>query len=129
MDAGSRRFAWLRRKRVLKVAEARKPRKNRSGIFSAVTLGAGAIATLLALFGIGPFAVQALVVNFGQGGSTPIAASAFFPTPSPQHKIVNVYDPPSSAGGGDDAAPAPKPTPSPGATPRPTPSPSPHPDN
>jgi hypothetical protein len=125
MDAGSRRFAWLRRKRALKVAEARKPRKNRSGTFSAVTLGAGAIATLLALFGIGPFAVQALVVNLGQGGSTPISASAFFPTPSPQHKIVNVYDPPRS-GGGDNATPTP--TPSPGATPRATPSPSPHPD-
>ncbi len=126
MDAGSRRFAWLRRKRALKVAEARKPRKNRSGTFSAVTLGAGAIATLLALFGIGPFAVQALVVNLGQGGAPPIAASAFFPTPSPLHRIVNVYDPPSGGGGGDDAAP--RPTPSPGATPGPTPSPSPRPD-
>jgi hypothetical protein len=123
MEAGSRRFGWFRRKPALKVAEARKPRKNRSGTFSAVTLGAGAIAFLFALFGIGPFAVQALVVNLGQGSTTPIAAGAFFPTPSPQHKIVNVYDPPSSSGptSGPSSSPSPSPTPQGHPTPSPTP--------
>ncbi len=125
MSSGWRRFGWLRRKRALKVAEARKPRRNSSATFSAVTLGAGAIAFLLALFGMGPFAVQALVINLNQGSSTPIAASAFFPTPKPQHKVVNVYDPPPPNGPGTNSTP--RATGSPSAPPGTSPSPSPTP--
>jgi hypothetical protein len=128
MNADSWRFGWFRRKRALKVAEARKPRKNRSGSFSALTFGAAAIAILLALFGVGPFAVQALVVNLGSGAPTNIAASSFFPSPSPQHKVVNVYDP-APAGGGDDHHSNPGPQASPSPNPHPSASPSPHPDD
>jgi hypothetical protein len=114
---------WFRTRRKLKVAEARKPRKNRTGTFSAVTLGAAAIAFLLALFGVGPFAVQTLVIDFGPGNSAPLAASAVFPSVSPVQKIVNVYESPRPRA----PAPLPRPASSPSSHAQPSQSPSPRP--
>lgn len=107
---------WFGTRRQLKVAKAREPRKNRTGTFSTVTLGAAAIAFLLALFGVGPFAAQALVIDFGRGSGGALPASAVFPTVSPVQKIVDTYDSPRPA-------PAPKTAPKP--APRPSPSPTP----
>lgn len=100
---------WFGARRQLKVAKAREPRKNRTATFSTLTLGAAAIAFLLALFGVGPFAAQALVIDFGPGSGGPLPASAVFPTVSPVQKIVDTYD-------------SPRPAPAPRQAPRPSPS-------
>jgi predicted lipid-binding transport protein (Tim44 family) len=120
MDLESLLPSWLAallpRRRRLKVATAREPGKNRGGTFSAVTFGAATIAFILALFGIGPFAVQELVVTFASS-SGQIPASQVFPSVAPTHKVVNVYDPPKQQ-------PAASPRPSSTASPAPSPSPS-----
>jgi hypothetical protein len=108
--------ALLPRRRVLKVAHAREHGKNRSGTFTVLTFAAAAAAFILALFGVGPFAVQALVVNFSNGQ---IPASEVFPAVSPTHQTVVVYTPPAQA-------PQPKPTSRPAPSPSPSPSPREH---
>jgi hypothetical protein len=105
--------AVMPRRRALKVAHARERGKNRSGTFTFVTFGAATAAFILALFGVGPFAVQALVVNFSNGQ---IPASQVFPAVSPQQKTVVVYDPPKKT------QPQPKPTSNPKPVPQPSPS-------
>ena len=107
--------SMLPRRRHLKLAVAREKGKNRSGTFTVLTFGAAAVAFMLALFGVGPFAVQALVVTFAAGDG-PIPASAVFPAVQPTHKTVIVYDPPKSA----PASPRPAPSPRPSAKPSPT---------
>lgn len=116
LDFGWVPTRWFRGRRKLKVAEARKPRKNRTGTFSAITLGTAAIAFLLALFGVGPFAVQAVVFDFGPASGGPLSAAQVFPTVSPVQKIVDVYQTPPPAR-------APRPAPAPAPRPNPTPPP------
>src|SRR5947209_5048806 len=86
--------ALLPRRRRLKVAVAREKGNNRSGTFTILTFSASAVAFVLALVGVGPFAVQAVVVNFASGQ---IPASDVFPAVSPTTKTVVVYDPPRAA--------------------------------
>ena len=109
--------ALLPRRRHLKVAVAREKGKNRSGTFTVITFGAAAAAFTLAIFGIGPFAVQEIVASFSSGQ---ISASEVFPAVSPTTKTVVVYDPPKSQPG-TNPKPAPGPT-TPKASPRPQPS-------
>lgn len=119
---------WRRPSRP--VPRERKPQRNRSGRFLLLTLGSGAIAALLAL------AIEGIPVVMSQltaPGSPPqLDAANLFPTPSPQHKTVDVYDPAPRGTGGEHAGPSPsprntpRPSPSPGGggvSPRPTPSP------
>jgi hypothetical protein len=121
MDLESWLPAWLAalmpRRRVLKVAHARERGKNRSGTFTVLTFGAAAAAFVLALFGVGPFAVQALVVDFSNGQ---IPASEVFPAVSPQQKTVVVYSPPAQVAAPPAPKPSPKPAPSPTRSPRPS---------
>lgn len=106
--------ALLPRRRHLKVAVAREKGKNRSGTFTVITSGAAGAAFTLALFGIGPFAVQEIVASFASGQ---IPASEVFPAVSPTTKTVVIYDPPKSAGNPKPApAPSPRPNPSPSPT-------------
>ena len=106
--------ALLPRRRQLKVAVAREKGKNRSGTFTVITFAAAATSFMLALFGVGPFAVQALVFSFASGQ---IPASQVFPAVSPTQQTVVVYDPPKST----QPPSYPKPAPSPKPTSRPTP--------
>lgn len=125
MDLESRLPWWLARllprRRRLKVAVARQKGKNRSGTFTILTFGAAATAFVLAFVGVGPFAVQAIVVNLASGQ---IPASAAFPAPSPTTKTVIVYDPPKAAPATSNPKPSPAASPkaSPKPSPRPTPS-------
>lgn len=120
MDIESWLPSWaaslLPRRRHLKVAVAREKGKNRSGTFTVITFGAAAAAFTLAIFGIGPFAVQEIVASFSSGQ---IPASEVFPAVSPTTRTVVVYDPPKSTGN-------PKPAPSQNPSPRPSPSPTHH---
>ena len=124
--------SWLARlvprRRHLKVAVAREKGKNRSGTFTVLTFSAAGVAFVLALFGVGPFAVQALVVSFSSGQ---VAASDVFPAVSPTVKTVVVFDPPKPAPAGNPPKASPSPSPSPSRSPRPShsPWPSPPPDN
>ncbi len=127
MDLESLLPAWLAsrlpRRRQLKVAVARGPARNRSATFTVVTFGAAAIAFVLALFGIGPFAVQELVVTFASSSSQ-IPASQVFPSVAPTHRVVTVYDPPKQQpASSPKAAPSPSPRPSPSPTHRSSPPP------
>ena len=116
MDLESWLPSWLAtvlpRRRHLKVAVAREKGKNRSGTFTVITFGAAAVAFTLAIFGVGPFAVQEIVASFSSGQ---IPASQIFPAVSPTTKTVIVYDPPKSTGN-PKPAPSPKPNPSPSPT-------------
>ena len=122
MDLESRLPWWLARllprRRRLKVAVARQRGKNRSGTFTILTFGAAATAFVLAFVGVGPFAVQAIVVNLASGQ---IPASAAFPVPSPTTKTVIVYDPPRAAPSTSNPRPAPAPSSRPNPSPQPTP--------
>lgn len=119
MDLESRLPSWLARllprRRRLKAAVARERGKNRSGTFTVITFAASAAAFVLALVGVGPFAVQAVVVNFESGQ---IPASQAFPAVSPTTKTVVVYDPPKSV---PTSNPKASPSPSPSRSPRPQP--------
>jgi hypothetical protein len=117
---------WPRPSRA--VPRERKPQQNRSGRFLLLTLGSGAIAALLAL------AIEGLPVVMGQlipPTSTQLDATTLFPTPGPQHKTVDVYDPPPQgtereSGGAPTPRRTPIASPSPNddsGSPRPTPSP------
>jgi hypothetical protein len=107
-----------------------RPKKNRVFLFLLLTLGAGAVAELIALVGPGIVAdVEALAVDATRGHSTgPIAASTLFPPVPAQHKVVDVYDPaPASSTVPAPKAPVASPSPTPRATPTPRRSPSPRP--
>ena len=105
---------WRRRSRP--VPRERKPQRNRSGRFLLLTLGSGAVAALLAL------AIEGLPVVMGQlilPNSPPrLDATTLFATPGPQHKTVDVYDPPPQGSGREHEG-----TPTPGRTPSASPSP------
>jgi hypothetical protein len=107
--------------------EPRPPKRHRAWLFLLLTLGAGAISGILAL--IGP----AVVTDVGATITTHVAAtpdpqiqaSALFPPVGPQHKVIDVYDPPPPARAAPPAPPAaaphPSPSPEPRRSPRPTP--------
>ena len=114
--------------------EARPPKRNRAWLFLFLTLGAGAVSGILALVGPG------LVTDVGAAITTHVAATAepqiqastLFPPVGPQHKVIDVYDPPPPARAAPPAPPAaatphPSPSPEPRRSPRPTPSHSPRP--
>ena len=110
--------------------DARPPKRNRAWLFLLLTLGAGAVAGILALVGPG------LVTDVGAAITThvaaitnqPIQASTLFPPVGVQHKVVDVYDPPPPRRVAPPAPPPqPSPSPSPHRSPRPTPSHSPRP--
>ena len=128
MDLDSWLPSWLAavlpRRRQLKVAVARERGKNRSATFTVITFAAAATSFMLALFGVGPFAVQALVVSFSSGQ---IPASQAFPAVSPTTKTVIVYDPPRATQ--PPSNPRPSSAPSPKPSPRPTPHESPEPSD
>lgn len=128
-----------------------KPKKSRVFLFFLLTLGAGALAEMIALVGPGILAdVEALVTDTIQSNSNgQIAASTLFPPVPVQHKVVDVYDPPppraAAPAAPKAAAPpatpspsprvspsprrSPSPSPRPTTSPRPTPSPSPRPSS
>lgn len=84
------------RHRLVKVAAARerRPAGGRVVRFIVLSLGAGAIAALLAIL---LAVIPALIVlAFPTSDSTEVLASKLFPTPSPTTKVINVYDPPSA---------------------------------
>jgi hypothetical protein len=110
--------------------EPRPPKRSRAWLFLLLTLGAGAVSGILAL--VGP----ALVTDVGAAITThvpaatdpQIQASTLFPPVGPQHKVIDVYDPPAPARVAPPVAPPqPSPSPSPRRSPRPTPSHSPRP--
>lgn len=72
-------------------ARERQPAGNRVVRFIVLSLGAGAIAALLALT---IAIIPALMVLAFPTDTPQILATALFPTPSPVQKVVTVYDPP-----------------------------------
>ena len=111
--------------RIVSTDARRQPSKNRTGLFVALTAGAGALCGVAALLGIGPFGAVHASANYARNIQTPaqpIEARALFPSVPPVTKIVNVNDPPRRS---PEAAPRPEP-PSPGSDdhhPHPSPSP------
>ncbi len=101
-------------------ARDRRPERNRVFRFIVMVLGAGAIAALLAIMIAGAPAL--LVLAFPTSPEPQIQASTLFPKPSPNQKVVDVYDPPKYV---PAPAPAPNPKPQPAQSARPTQSPEP----
>jgi hypothetical protein len=95
----------------------KQPKRNRTGRFAVLILGAGALSGIGAMLGVWPFAgLQVLVTHVIQGDATvvPIEARTLFPPVPPVHQVIDVYDPPPPAP--PAAKPAPQP---PQATPTP----------
>ena len=109
-----------RRQSMKPVSRQRKPARNRVVRFLLVTFGAGVAAAVIAIVVAG---MQTLVTQ-AFPGQDQISASSLFPPVPPQHRIVNVYDPPISR---PHPPPSSKPIPPPTPSPRPTPSRSPRP--
>ena len=109
--------------------EMRPPKRHRAWLFFFLTLGAGAVSGILAL--VGPAVVTdvgaAITTHVGPTTEPQIQASTLFPPVGPQHKVIDVYDPPPVRVAPPVAAPQPSPSPSPRESPRPTPSHSPRP--
>lgn len=85
-------FRRLTAYRLIKpAARDRRPERNRAFRFIVMTLGAGAVAAVLAIMIAG--APTLLVLAFPTDGSQ-IQASDLFPKPSPTQKVIDVYDPP-----------------------------------
>jgi outer membrane biosynthesis protein TonB len=111
-------------RRAIKLRSREKPERNRAWRFIFITLGAGALAAVIATL-IAALPTAGSVI-FRPAPQT-IKASALFPAPPPVHKVVNVNDPPpKQAPMPPAAAPPPEPT-EPPAKPSPTPSPRPQP--
>jgi hypothetical protein len=100
------------------------PKKNRTGRFALLILGAGGVSGVAALLGVPPFGnLQVFVKQIVQGPpSGPIEARSIFPAVPPVHQVIDVYDPapprPPAAAPAPPVAPAPAPQP-PQATPTP----------
>jgi len=112
--------------------ESRPPKRNRAWLFFFLTLGAGAVSGILAL--VGPAVVTdvgaAITTHVAPTAEPQIQASTLFPPVGPQHKVIDVYDPPPPVRVAPPVAapqPSPSPSPSPRRSPRPTPSHSPRP--
>lgn len=71
-------------------ARERKPSRNRVGHYLVVILGSGALAALLALL----IAGIPTVLSVAFPATQQIQATQVFPSVSPVHQVVNVYDPP-----------------------------------
>lgn len=84
-----RRFAEHRFKKP--AARERRPAGNRVVRFIVLSLGAGAIAALLAIL---LAVIPALLVLAFPTDTPQILATELFPTPSPVQKVITVYDPP-----------------------------------
>lgn len=114
-------------------SDPRPPKRNRALLFLLLTLGAGAASGIIAL--LGPALVTdvgaAITTRVAATSSEPIQASTLFPAVPPQHKVIDVYDPPPPVRRSAPPASAPHsaPSPSPERSPRPTPSGSPPPDD
>lgn len=104
-----RRFAEHRLTKP--AARERQPARNRVVRFIVLSLGAGALAALLALI---IAVIPALLVLAFPTDTPQILATTLFPTPSPTVKVISVYDPPPS-----QRAPAPRESPEPGQSPEP----------
>jgi hypothetical protein len=79
-------------RRSVKLRERAKPRRNRAWRFIVITLGAGALAAVIATL-IAALPTAGSVI-FKSPGPQTIKASALFPSPGPIHKVINVNDPP-----------------------------------
>lgn len=104
-----RRFAQHRLAKP--AARERQPAGNRVVRFVVLSLGAGAIAALLALT---IAIIPALMVLAFPTDTPQILATTLFPTPSPTVKVISVYDPPPA-----QRAPVPRPSAQPGGSPEP----------
>jgi hypothetical protein len=116
-------------RRAVKLRSREKPTRNRAWRFIFVTLGAGALAAVIATL-IAALPTAGSVI-FRPAAPQTIRATALFPSPPPVHKVVNVNDPPPRQAPQPPAAqpteppeqhqPSPMPTPS--GSPRPSPPP------
>ncbi|HSS93883.1 MAG TPA: hypothetical protein VLR46_07830 [Candidatus Dormibacteraeota bacterium] len=86
--------------RLVSMEDRRKPQRNRTGLFAALTVAAGFVCGLAAVLGIGPFSALHASANYA-GGKQPavtpaaqIEARTLFPSVPPVTKVVNVNDPP-----------------------------------
>lgn len=117
-------------RREAEVAGRDERKRTRLGRYLVLIFGAGITSGVAALAGIPPFgSVQALLGPVSKSlhptpPSSPILASAVFPSVPPVHKVVDVYDPPPPARHSDPEPPRPPMT---TPTPRPHPSASPSP--
>jgi hypothetical protein len=97
-------------------------------LFTWLTLGAGAVSGLIALFGATVLVqMQTVVIDVsGKAGVPAIEARALFPAVPATHKTVDVYDPAPPAAPSKPvskppvANPMPMPTPTPHRSPRPS---------
>jgi hypothetical protein len=97
----------------------KEPKRNRTGRFALLILGAGALSGVAATLGVWPFGgLQLLVTQIVHGPPiSPIEARTLFPAVPPVHQVIDVYDPAPPA---PPAPPAAKPAPQPPqATPTP----------
>lgn len=109
--------------RIIRTDAPRKPRKNHTALFAALTLSAGALCGVAAVLGIGPFGAihaSASYAHSTQPTPQPIEARSVFPAVSPVTKVVNVNDPPRQQPH-SEAAPKPRPTRPPDDHPTPSP--------
>ena len=110
------------RRLVRPSSREKKPRRNRTGLFAVLTLGAGGLSGVAALLGVPPFGnLQTLVTQFLHPDSpSPIEAHTLFPPVPPVQKVVDIYDPaPPAPRPPVQAAPQPAPQPAPQASPQP----------
>ncbi len=89
----------------------RQPKRGRAARFAAIILSAGILSGVAAMLGIWPFSgLQALATTIVHGNpAAPASASGIFPAVPPQHKTVDVYDPPASSNPRQANPPATKP--------------------
>jgi hypothetical protein len=86
--------------RLVSADNRRKPQKTRTGLFVALTAGAGAVCGLAAVLGVGPFSALHASANYAGGKQpvvtpiAPIEARTLFPSVPPVTKVVNVSDAP-----------------------------------
>jgi hypothetical protein len=89
---------WVPTDRTVKAnLDQPKTKRNRVRRFALVTLSAGAISGVGAMFGIWPFSgLQVLATQLVQAApaNSAIQARTLFPPVPPVHQVVDVYDPP-----------------------------------
>jgi hypothetical protein len=119
-------------------SEHQRTNRNRIWLFTWLTLGAGAVSGLIALFGASVLVqMQTVVIDVsGKTGVPAIEARALFPAVPATHKTVDVFDPAPPAAPPSKpaakppvAATAPPPSPMPSPTHHRSPRPTPPPDN
>lgn len=118
-------------------SEHQRTNRHRIWLFTWLTLGAGAVSGLIALFGASVLVqMQTVVIDVsGKTGVPAIEARALFPAVPATRKTVDVYDPAPPASPSKPvskppvAKPAPMPSPMPSPTHHRSPRPTPPPDN